>query len=136
MACRKCGCLRLTKVGRQPTMLICVDCGAPVDDRAHSQNRRQRLVAAATLCSFALAGGLIFTITELNRSGGELELVNMEEEGGSGEEQEGGGGEAWAGGLLDRPLSGGAGGATPAAAQAEAAGPAAAHPPGHGPAEP
>ncbi len=117
-------------------MLICVDCGAPVDDRAHSQNRRQRLVAAATLCSFALAGGLIFTITELNRSGGELELVNMEEEGGSGEEQQGGGGEAWAGGLLDRPLSGGAGGATPAAAQAEAAGPAAAHPPGHGPAEP
>lgn len=29
MACPKCGCRLLTKVGRSKTMLICADCGNP-----------------------------------------------------------------------------------------------------------
>jgi hypothetical protein len=29
MACPKCGCRLLTKVGRSKTMLICADCGHP-----------------------------------------------------------------------------------------------------------
>jgi hypothetical protein len=31
MACPKCGCRLLTKVGRSKTMLICADCGHPQD---------------------------------------------------------------------------------------------------------
>jgi hypothetical protein len=116
-------------------MLICVDCGAPVDERETPQNRRQRLVAAATLCGFALAGGLIFTLTELNRTDGDLEMVNREQEGG-GEGREEPGGAGAAAGLLDPPLSVRlSAGAAPAAAGAEAPGPAPAQPPTHGPAE-
>ena len=31
MACPKCGCRLLTKVGRSRTLLICADCGHPQD---------------------------------------------------------------------------------------------------------
>lgn len=137
MACPTCGCLRLTKVGRNPTMLICVDCGTPRDERRRPGQRRERLVSAATLCGFAMAGGLLFglaSVTELSRSDG-LELVGEEAEAGS----EGAGEESGAelpDGLLGQSLSAGAGGGAaatvPAAAAARAA---AAHPPGHGPAE-
>jgi hypothetical protein len=116
-------------------MLICVDCGAPLDERQTPQSRRQRLVAAATLCGFAMAGGLIFTLTELNRSAGELELVNREQEAG-GEAGGEAGAEGLAGGLLDPPLSARvSAGAAPEAAAAEAAVPAPAQPPALGPAE-
>lgn len=139
MACPTCGCLRLTKVCRHPTMLICVDCGTPRDDRRRPGQRRERLVSAATLCGVAMAGGLLFglaSITELGRSG-ELELLGEEAEAGgeAGAGEEGGGADL-PDGLLGQSLSAGAGGGaaatTPTAAAAQAA---AAHPPGHGPAE-
>ena len=36
MACPKCGCRLLTKVGRSRTMLICADCGHPSDPSLES----------------------------------------------------------------------------------------------------
>jgi hypothetical protein len=73
MACRRCGCRMLTKVGRTTPMLICTDCGLPVDQRESAALKRKRLWGALTLVCMAVMGGailLLASINEIRREGG------------------------------------------------------------------
>lgn len=63
----------ITKVGRTTPMLICTDCGLPVDQRDSAALRRKRLWGALTLVGMAVVGGAIFllaSINEIRREGG------------------------------------------------------------------
>jgi hypothetical protein len=65
----------LTKVGHSHPMLICTDCGLPVDQRESSAMARQRLWGALTLVGLALVSGamlLLATVYE-NRTAGSVE---------------------------------------------------------------
>jgi hypothetical protein len=75
VACRRCGCRMVTKVGHARPMLICTDCGQPVDQRETSVMARQRLWGALALVAMALFSGsmlLLATIYE-SRTAGSLE---------------------------------------------------------------
>lgn len=94
MACRRCGCRMLTKVGRTHPMLICTDCGLPVDQRESAALKRKRLWGALTISGMACLGGamlLLASINEMRREGG-LEAVESSSESSSqdGEKEEGG----------------------------------------------
>jgi hypothetical protein len=71
VACRRCGCRMLTKVGRTTPMLICTDCGFPLDQRETATLSRQRLWGAVTLVAMALVGSamlLLASIKEMRRA--------------------------------------------------------------------
>ncbi len=88
VACRRCGCRMVTKVGHARPMLICTDCGLPVDQRQTSVMARQRLWGALTLVATFLISGsmlLLATIYE-TRTAGSLEGSLDQAEDRSGEE--------------------------------------------------
>jgi hypothetical protein len=52
----------LTKVGQARPMLICTDCGLPVDQRESSALARQRLWGALTLVGMAFVSGAMLLL--------------------------------------------------------------------------
>jgi hypothetical protein len=89
VACRKCGCRMVTKVGRTHPMLICSDCGLPVDDRENAQLARQRLWGALTLVTMAFVSFAMLLLATLYewRTAGTL-TDGVEQQGdGSGEKE-------------------------------------------------
>jgi hypothetical protein len=63
----------IAKVGRTTPMLICTDCGHPVDQRESAAIKRKRLWGALTLVGMAVVGGailLLASINEIRREGG------------------------------------------------------------------
>ncbi|MFM7169925.1 MAG: hypothetical protein ACKOYH_03595 [Cyanobium sp.] len=77
MACRRCGCRMVTKVGRSAPMLICTDCGLPVDQRETAELKRKRLWGAVTLISMACMGGVLLLMVSINemRTAGQLHVT-------------------------------------------------------------
>lgn len=65
MACRRCGCRMVTKVGRKGNLLICSDCGVPVENIQGQEQHRQRLYAALALIGLTLVGGMIFVLAAM-----------------------------------------------------------------------
>ena len=65
LACRRCGCRMVTKVGRGGNLLICSDCGVPVANREGQLQHRQRLYAALSLICLTLVGGMIFVLAAM-----------------------------------------------------------------------
>lgn len=111
MACPKCGCRLVTKVGRRAEgRFVCTDCGRPVDGRRLAEAQRQRWRAALILSLLALVGTLVFVLASANdaENGGDAGVESVapggEERGGDrrgGEEagdQESSGGGGAAGG--------------------------------------
>ena len=68
LACPKCGCRIVTKVGRGRAMLICADCGHPVDDRQSRRRMNQRMVAALLMALIAALGGMVMFLAAANSS--------------------------------------------------------------------
>lgn len=66
MACRRCGCRMLTKVGHASPMLICTDCGLPADQRETADLKRKRLWGALTLLTMACMGGVLLLMVSMN----------------------------------------------------------------------
>ncbi|MEY4352691.1 MAG: hypothetical protein RLZZ609_932 [Cyanobacteriota bacterium] len=61
----------LTKVGRTNPMLICTDCGFPIDQRETAILSRQRLWGAVTLVAMAMVGSgmlLLASIKEMRQA--------------------------------------------------------------------
>ncbi len=61
----------LTKVGRTNPMLICTDCGLPIDQRETAILSRQRLWGAVTLVAMAMVGSgmlLLASIKEMRQA--------------------------------------------------------------------
>lgn len=56
----------ITKVGRTTPMLICTDCGHPVDQRESAAIKRKRLWGALTLVGMAVLGGAILLLASIN----------------------------------------------------------------------
>lgn len=83
MACRRCGCRMVTKVGRAAPMLICTDCGLPVDQRETAELKRKRLWGAVTLISMACMGGVLLLMVSINemRTAGQLHITPEGEKG-------------------------------------------------------
>ncbi len=65
LACRRCGCRMVTKVGRGGNLLICSDCGVPVEQRQGQLDIRQRLFGALALIGLTLVGGMIFFLAAM-----------------------------------------------------------------------
>jgi len=65
LACRRCGCRMVTKVGRGGNLLICSDCGVPVEKRQGQLDTRQRLFGALALIGLTLVGGMIFFLAAM-----------------------------------------------------------------------
>ncbi|MEB3194735.1 MAG: hypothetical protein VKO19_06415 [Cyanobacteriota bacterium] len=80
----------VTKVGHAHPMLICTDCGLPLDQRESAAAARQRLWGALTLVTMAFVSGstlLLATIYE-NRRAGSLEgSLERSEEASGGEDK-------------------------------------------------
>ena len=55
----------LTKVGHARPMLICTDCGQPVDQRDSIAMARQRLWGALTLVGLTMVSGAMFTLATM-----------------------------------------------------------------------
>jgi hypothetical protein len=68
MACRRCGCRMIAKVGRTHPMLICTDCGLPMDQRETRALARQRLWNAITLTVMATVGGAMALLATINEA--------------------------------------------------------------------
>lgn len=83
----------LTKVGRTNPLLICTDCGLPVDQQQTAKLSRQRFWGAFTLLAMALLGAamlLLASIKEMSRpevleGSAENSMEASAEEGGKGE---------------------------------------------------
>ena len=61
----------LTRVGRTKPMLICTDCGLPIDQRETAILSRQRLWGAVTLVAMAMVGSgmlLLASIKEMRQA--------------------------------------------------------------------
>ncbi|MBM5817874.1 MAG: hypothetical protein FJ083_15220 [Cyanobacteria bacterium K_Offshore_surface_m2_239] len=78
----------VTKVGHARPMLICTDCGLPVDQRQTSVMARQRLWGALTLvATFLISGSMLLLATIYDtRTAGSLEGSLDQAEERSGEE--------------------------------------------------
>lgn len=76
MACHRCGCRMITKVGRSAPMLICTDCGLPVDQQESAESRRKHVWGYITLVGLASIGGAMFLLASMNemRTTGQLEI--------------------------------------------------------------
>jgi DNA-directed RNA polymerase subunit RPC12/RpoP len=68
LACPKCGCRIVTKVGRGKAMLICADCGHPVDERQGEARLLQRGIAALIMAMIVGLGGMILFLSASNDS--------------------------------------------------------------------
>jgi hypothetical protein len=55
----------VTKVGRRGNLLICSDCGVPVEIRQGQLQHRQRLYSALALIGLTLVGGMIFVLAAM-----------------------------------------------------------------------
>lgn len=66
MACPKCGCRLLTKVGRSKTMLICSDCGHPHQRASESEIFQWRQLSSVLL--LAAVGGVALALSLLSDS--------------------------------------------------------------------
>ena len=55
----------VTKVGRGGNLLICSDCGVPVENLQGQLQHRQRLYAALALLSLTLVGGMVFLLAAM-----------------------------------------------------------------------
>lgn len=55
----------LTKVGHARPMLICTDCGLPLDQRESTAMARQRLWGALTLVGLAMASGAMLLLATM-----------------------------------------------------------------------
>lgn len=55
----------VTKVGRGGNLLICSDCGVPVESIQGQLQHRQRLYAALALICLTLVGGMIFVLAAM-----------------------------------------------------------------------
>lgn len=64
MACPKCGCRLLTKVGRSKTMLICSDCGHPQQPSLDNPGSRWRQLSTVLL--LVLISGVALTLSLLS----------------------------------------------------------------------
>lgn len=53
-------------VGRRGNLLICCDCGVPVENLQGQLQHRQRLYAALALISLTLVGGMIFLLAAMD----------------------------------------------------------------------
>lgn len=56
----------VTKVGRRGQLLICSDCGRPVEKREVQLDNRRRLYGALCLIGLSLAGGMIFFLAAMD----------------------------------------------------------------------
>ncbi len=56
----------IAKVGRSHPMLICTDCGLPMDQRESKAMARQRLWSAVTLMVMATVGGAMALLATMN----------------------------------------------------------------------
>lgn len=64
MACPKCGCRLLTKVGHSKTMLICSDCGHP--HKPSLDNPGSRWHQLSTVLLLVLISGVALTLSLLS----------------------------------------------------------------------
>ena len=82
----------LTKVGRSTPMLICTDCGLPLDQRESADLKRKRLWGALTLMTMASMGGVLLLMVSMNelRSAGRLKITSEGERAKAGRSTEGG----------------------------------------------
>ena len=58
----------ITKVGQSQQMLICTDCGQPVDQRESAAMARQRLWGALTLMSLTVVSGAMLLLATMYES--------------------------------------------------------------------
>jgi hypothetical protein len=93
MACHRCGCRMITKVGRSAPMLICTDCGLPVDPQESAESRRKHVWGYITLVGLASIGGAMFLLASMNemRTTGRLEIPSEGEKEKESRSSEGGG---------------------------------------------
>lgn len=103
VACPKCGCRLVTKVGRRAEgRFVCTDCGRPVDGQRLAEAQRQRWQAALILSLLALVGTLVFVLASANeaQNGGDAGVESVapggEESGGDRRGGKGKGGEGGA----------------------------------------
>jgi hypothetical protein len=80
----------LTKVGRTHPMLICTDCGQPVDQRESASLARKRLWGAFTLVGLTLVSGAVLWLASIE----ERRLATSPEEASEQRAEAGGEGEA------------------------------------------
>jgi hypothetical protein len=82
----------LTKVGRTHPMLICTDCGQPVDQRESAALARKRLWGAFTLVGLTLVSGSVLWLASIEErrmaSGADEATEQQAEGGGEGEGEE------------------------------------------------
>jgi len=84
MACPKCGCRLLTKVGRSKQMLICSDCSHPREpsfDRIASQWRHLFtlmfvLLVAGVPVFHTLVSGMVSSISTPSHTESQIEKIN------------------------------------------------------------
>ncbi len=62
-------------------MLICTDCGLPVDHRETAELKRKRLWGALTLMSMACMSGILLLMVSMNelRTAGRLQITSQGE---------------------------------------------------------
>ncbi|MEB3305203.1 MAG: hypothetical protein VKL58_03200 [Cyanobacteriota bacterium] len=91
MACRRCGCRMLTKVGRASPMLICTDCGLPVDQRHTADLNRKHFWGGLTLMTLASMGGVLLLMATMNemRTARRLQITSEAERAKAGRSHEG-----------------------------------------------
>ncbi|MEX0588753.1 MAG: hypothetical protein WD136_05805 [Cyanobium sp.] len=72
MACPKCGCRLITKVGRSKTMLICADCGHPqgpsITSRGFQWNQLSSVALLLAIAAVAIALTLLSDAVTRNQS--------------------------------------------------------------------
>ena len=73
----------VTKVGRGGNLLICSDCGVPVENIQGQLQHRQRLYAALALICLTLVGGMIFLLAAMEERLAPWATQAGENEGGS-----------------------------------------------------
>lgn len=105
VACPKCGCRMVTKVGRPAEgRFVCSDCGRPVDGLRLAQEQKRRWQAALVLSLLALGGTLVFLLASANEAlqGGEAGVEEVapggDDDGEEGDGEKGGGEAGDAGG--------------------------------------
>ena len=74
MACPKCGCRLLTKVGRSKTMLICSDCGHPRQPTPEGEIVQWRQLSSVLLLGAVAAVALALSLLSDSLMQGDIPL--------------------------------------------------------------
>ena len=68
MSCSKCGCRIVSKLGRSKGLLICADCGHPVQTLLDPAKGRRTALAAVSLAGIMLVGSSVLILDSIHDS--------------------------------------------------------------------